>query len=1398
MIDFQKKILNSDKFRTPALTFLKTGAYCQYPIGTTEYFSYWDEQKDRCINGYTAEDGDYITGYNYFYINFCPMQRIVNTVTKLPNGETKVKRDSVVTFPDFYDYDYFYFQAVQEAEDKGKHICLLKSRRKGYEQPYSEPVLTPTGFVEMGSLKVGDLVMNPCGDPCKVIEIIEQGEQEVWEIELQDGRKVRCGKNHLWSTLNSTRGKLHIKTTEEYSKLKLQQGSPGKYCYPYKLPSINPLHFNQTVPLVDPYVMGVLLGDGYICGTQIRFSTDDQQIVDILTEKLPNYSIKKVDDRFAYVILSHDKTKHQLGRYLKQYGVRVKAENKFIPDDYKYADVNTRLELLQGLMDTDGSSSSTGSCNFVSTSERLIDDLIFICRSLGIRCRKSKMIPGRTDVDFGNGYKSDTLPHWEVCITTEEPIFKLERKLQNLRHREYKYNSIGIKAVRNLGYKEKQRCIRVDHDNQLYITRDFVVTHNSYKGGAMACRNYYLIPNSKTYIYASNKQYLTEDGILTKAWDYMDFIDKNTAWGKKRSVNSTMRKRAGFWTKDEFGNEVEMGYKSEIIGVTLKDNPDVVRGKRAKLILFEEGGSFSELGAAWQIARPSVEQDGIAFGTMIVWGTGGDEGCITEDNLVYTSDGRQLSIKDITKKDKLVGYDNNNKIVTEEPINFINIPSKKECIKLTTNSGRTIECSIDHPILSSNEKDYNDCLKFDWHQAQELVIGNYVAIAKSIPYFGQDSINNARAIGIFIGDGSYMNNSSVRLTSCDVEIQQFIENLYPCVTTGSYTTKDGRILKELRVRKAKYDINKLGISGQTKTNKRLPEIINTCDKSSITELLGGLYDTDGCVSTTYYKKRNKYSTIINLTQSSEELLKQVLYLLQKLGIRGYIYKVNKKPSRNSVCENQNSVYYSLDIHDRDSIINFHKNIKFLVKYKQKRLEQAAKYYENQKSLQKDRGFYYEKIVNIENVGVKTIYNITAGNTHTYLVNGIITHNSAFETMKDMFYNPDGYNCLGFENIWDSTPTDKLCGFFVPQYTNLDTRDDDGNRIYMDDDGNTITKPSLEFILDERRKVISTATNTTAIDRYVAERPITPQEAMLEFNGNIFPKKELQEQLGLIRTNTQLQNHKQVGDLIFDESGSIKWIPKKHGDVTKYPLGKDDDPTGSIVIWEHPAKDATVGLYIIGVDPYDHDQSGTNSLGSSIVYKRFQNFEEYYDIIVAEYTGRPATAEEYYENLRKLALYYNARIMYENERKGLFPYFTAKHCDYLLADQPDIINDIVSNSKVQRRKGCHMNKQIKQWGEGMIKEWLNEEYAPGKKNLTRILSEPLLEELISYNDTGNFDRVMALMQVMIYREQLYNVVVKKKEKENKQKMLFDGPIFAQSWFNDDTPRVFSNDDNVYTF
>ena len=157
-----------------------------------------------------------------------------------------------------------------------------------------------------------------------------------------------------------------------------------------------------------------------------------------------------------------------------------------------------------------------------------------------------------------------------------------------------------------------------------------------------------------------------------------------------------------------------------------------------------------------------------------------------------------------------------------------------------------------------------------------------------------------------------------------------------------------------------------------------------------------------------------------------------------------------------------------------------------------------------------------------------------------------------------------------------------------------------------------------------------------------------------------------DQLTRIRTSTKLKNMKHVVDLSWD-NGQVKAIEKQSGDITNYPLKRDDKPRGSIVIWEYPIPDAPFGLYIGGCDPYYHDDSFTNSLGSTFIFKRVRAGEAWNDVIVAEYTGRPDTAEEYYENVRKLLTFYNARLLFENERKGIYPYFTNKHCDYLLAD-----------------------------------------------------------------------------------------------------------------------------------
>lgn len=682
MVDFNKKIHNSDKFREAAIFFEKNGCYTFAPEGTTDYYNYWKREQDRCLNGYTAPDGDQITGYHYFYLNYSPIMKLVETSYIDRNGQPRTRRERLFKFPNFWDYDWFYFNAIEQAEDEGKHMVVLKARQRGY----------------------------------------------------------------------------------------------------------------------------------------------------------------------------------------------------------------------------------------------------------------------------------------------------------------------------------------------------------SFKGASMLCRNYFLIPKSKNFAVASEQKYLTGDGLLTKAWQIMDFLDKNSGWAKRRLKATSLERTSGFKVKDEItGKEIEDGYLSSITGITLKNDPERIRGTRGRLVLWEEAGKFPDIKQAWQVERPAVEtDDGVAFGLMICFGTGGSEG------------------------------------------------------------------------------------------------------------------------------------------------------------------------------------------------------------------------------------------------------------------------------------------------------------------------------------------------------------------------------ADFEGLSDMFYHPEGFNCLEFQNIWDEGMQDKKCGFFVPAWSNLES---DEHPECMDADGNTNRIAAVNVIMEQRQKVRDNQPDETVTDRHIAEHPNTPQEAILEVGKNIFPKKQLQMQLSKLRTNTKLANMKHVVDLVWEGDGSVKAIEKKSGDITHYPLKRGEQPTGSVVIYEYPVKDPPYGLYIAGQDPYDQDGSLTNSLGSTFIYKRFQPGEAWNDVIVAEYSGRPDTAEEYYENVRKLLTMYNAKLLFENERKGIYPYFTNKHCDYMLADQPDkVISEIFKDSKVQRKKGCHMTKQIRSYAEGLIKEWLLEEYEPGHPNLERIYSEPLIEELLLDDGVRNVDRVIALCMVMLYREELYQVKVAAAKEQNKQIDFFETPLFSNEWFNDDSPP----NDNIPTF
>lgn len=470
MVDFNKKIYNSDKFRQAAIFFKEHGTYTLAPPGTTDYIKYWDEETNRCLYGYVAPDGDAISGYNYFYLNYSPIMKLSEVEYTDRYGNKRTRRERILEFPNFWDYDYYYFNAIEEAETEGKHLVVLKSRQRGY----------------------------------------------------------------------------------------------------------------------------------------------------------------------------------------------------------------------------------------------------------------------------------------------------------------------------------------------------------SFKGASMLVRNYELIPGSKSFAVASEQKFLIGDGLLTKAWQIMDFIDKNTAWSKQRLTSTRMERVSGFKITDEFGKQTEQGYLSSITGITLKNDPERLRGTRGKLVLFEEGGKFPNLETAWRVEQPAVEtDDGVAFGLLIAFGTGGTEG------------------------------------------------------------------------------------------------------------------------------------------------------------------------------------------------------------------------------------------------------------------------------------------------------------------------------------------------------------------------------GAFDGLKNLFYKPEAFNCLAFPNIWDDGQEQTKCGFFVPSWSNMESTDENGKQRFMDQYGNSLKEKAIEELIAQRNKVKDGGASQTSIDRFISERPLKPQEAVLELGKNIFPRQLLMNQLTRIRTNEKLRNMKHVVDLAWDGEGQVKATEKKSGDITTYHLKKDDKPHGSIVIWEYPIKDPPFGLYIGG-------------------------------------------------------------------------------------------------------------------------------------------------------------------------------------------------------------------------
>lgn len=373
-------------------------------------------------------------------------------------------------------------------------------------------------------------------------------------------------------------------------------------------------------------------------------------------------------------------------------------------------------------------------------------------------------------------------------------------------------------------------------------------------------------------------------------------------------------------------------------------------------------------------------------------------------------------------------------------------------------------------------------------------------------------------------------------------------------------------------------------------------------------------------------------------------------------------------------------------------------------------------------------------------------------------------------LSEMFYDPQTYNLVEFEDEWENKGK---IGMFVPATRGLND--------FKDENGNSEEEKAKDYLLKYRDNLLTSGAAKSTIEQEIQYRPLRPSEAFLISSGNVFPRKLLLEQLTSLENSERGKHLSQVGYLDYVD-GVMSWKQDPAlKQITNFPLKKTDDARGAITIYEHPYIDddgkVPPYLYIGGCDPYDHDKSSTGSLGSFFIYKRFQDFDNTNDIIVAEYTGRPDTADEYYENVRKLLIYFNAVCLYENERKGMHQYFRIKSCDYLLADQPDYIHDIIRDTHVNRGKGVHMTTQIKDHMEIKVRDWLSTEYKEGHYNTEKIYSIGLLKELIQYNDKGNFDRVIAFMMVLMQDLNMHKIYVKKVQELSANASFFPDKLFS---------------------
>ncbi len=388
---------------------------------------------------------------------------------RLEKGETTRIPTSIRTL-DFYTYGGF----------GGGNLVILAARPSvGKAQPVNTKVLTPQGWREIGSLQAGDKVIGRNGRAQDVLGVYPQGLRPVYRVEMNDGASVLCDEEHLWTVTDVTssrRGEQALTLKEMMrrglrARLTPSMAKSNRRPRPkYRIPKVAPVEYAEKNFPIDPYLLGLLIGDGCLCGNMAGISnpTMDSEMMTRANGLLP-YGYEFHRSRasacpFYSIVQSWRGEKNGFIRIIRRLGLNVHSKDKFIPAEYLYGSADQRLSLLRGLMDTDGFTGN-GSTSFCTASRRLADDVVCLVRSLGGLSYVKAY--DRTNEGKGTEYK--------VAVSMSVCPFYLHRKAARWRPSD---RSRFITSAEKVGEMECV-CIYVSNDDHCYVTEDYIVTHNT-------------------------------------------------------------------------------------------------------------------------------------------------------------------------------------------------------------------------------------------------------------------------------------------------------------------------------------------------------------------------------------------------------------------------------------------------------------------------------------------------------------------------------------------------------------------------------------------------------------------------------------------------------------------------------------------------------------------------------------------------------------------------------------------------------------------------------------------------------------------------------------------------------------------------------------------------------